>query len=248
MAGLRPGLVTTRVPRAVRSRRSQISTVSGTSPLPLRFVVESNSTIGEASRKLTERPAKRPWPPLSDSQRGRQGHNGIDRKAPAGQRHRESESEGRPRPAARAPIAGPSVTSNMKEHRPKTLNYRLPSPKITISPGRDNRRQHDPRSALSSVTAFVPIGSAAPCRTMRVYAGFWQLTELCGFWHELVSMQALAAESCPRSQCRGQGFDPPAVHQVSLSAVGPILQSRLSSGMLSSGGGGGGDVPLTVEN
>ena len=32
LAGLRPRLVTTRVPRAVRSRRSQISTVSGTSP------------------------------------------------------------------------------------------------------------------------------------------------------------------------------------------------------------------------
>ena len=32
LAGLRPGLVTTRLPRAVRSRRSQISTVSGTSP------------------------------------------------------------------------------------------------------------------------------------------------------------------------------------------------------------------------
>ena len=39
---LRPGLVTTRVPRAVRSRRSQISTVSGTSPssrytVPMRY-------------------------------------------------------------------------------------------------------------------------------------------------------------------------------------------------------------------
>src|ERR1700730_14021392 len=34
LAGFRPGLVTTRFPRAVRSRRSQISTVSGTSPQP----------------------------------------------------------------------------------------------------------------------------------------------------------------------------------------------------------------------
>src|SRR5215216_2968380 len=32
LAGLRPGLVTTRLPRAVRSRRSQISTAIGTSP------------------------------------------------------------------------------------------------------------------------------------------------------------------------------------------------------------------------
>jgi len=32
LAGLRPGLVTTRVSRAVRSRRSQISTVSGSAP------------------------------------------------------------------------------------------------------------------------------------------------------------------------------------------------------------------------
>ena len=32
LAGSRPGLVTTRVPRAVRSRRSQISTAIGTSP------------------------------------------------------------------------------------------------------------------------------------------------------------------------------------------------------------------------
>jgi hypothetical protein len=33
LAGFRPGLVTTRLPRAVRSRRSQISTVNRTSPL-----------------------------------------------------------------------------------------------------------------------------------------------------------------------------------------------------------------------
>jgi len=32
LAGFRPGLVTTRLPRAVRSRRSQISTIRGTSP------------------------------------------------------------------------------------------------------------------------------------------------------------------------------------------------------------------------
>ena len=32
LASLRPRLLTTRVPRAVRRRRSQISTVSGTSP------------------------------------------------------------------------------------------------------------------------------------------------------------------------------------------------------------------------
>src|SRR5712692_7103428 len=32
LAGVRPRLVTTRLPRAVRSRRSQISTISGTSP------------------------------------------------------------------------------------------------------------------------------------------------------------------------------------------------------------------------
>src|SRR5207247_1791515 len=32
LAGFRPGLVTTRLSRAVRSRRSQISTISGTSP------------------------------------------------------------------------------------------------------------------------------------------------------------------------------------------------------------------------
>src|SRR5947207_8096256 len=33
LAGFRPGLVTTRLPRAVRSRRSQISTATGTSPV-----------------------------------------------------------------------------------------------------------------------------------------------------------------------------------------------------------------------
>src|SRR2546427_5244940 len=32
LVGFRPGLVTTRLPRAVRSRRSQISTARGTSP------------------------------------------------------------------------------------------------------------------------------------------------------------------------------------------------------------------------
>ena len=36
LAGFRPGLVTTRLPRAVRSRRSRISTIRGTSPGPGR--------------------------------------------------------------------------------------------------------------------------------------------------------------------------------------------------------------------
>ena len=39
LAGLRPGLVTTRVSRAVRSRRSQISTAIGTSPDPLNDAI-----------------------------------------------------------------------------------------------------------------------------------------------------------------------------------------------------------------
>jgi hypothetical protein len=39
LAGFRPGLVTTRLPRAVRSRRSQISTATGTSPLKIDNLV-----------------------------------------------------------------------------------------------------------------------------------------------------------------------------------------------------------------
>ena len=51
LAGLRPRLVTTRVPRAVRSRRSQISTVSGTSPR-VRAELFEELPPGEAQRRL----------------------------------------------------------------------------------------------------------------------------------------------------------------------------------------------------
>ncbi len=52
LAGLRPRLVTTRVPRAVRSRRSQISTVSGTSPAALQITVPT--ILAWASTRLAQ--------------------------------------------------------------------------------------------------------------------------------------------------------------------------------------------------
>jgi len=52
LAGFRPGLVTTRLPRAVRSRRSQISTAIGTSPRPSS---RSSPRSTENSAKTRER-------------------------------------------------------------------------------------------------------------------------------------------------------------------------------------------------
>ena len=61
LAGLRPGLVTTRVPRAVRSRRSQISTVSGTSPNTAKTMSAGNDPPRRYCRRRSSYAANFNW-------------------------------------------------------------------------------------------------------------------------------------------------------------------------------------------
>src|SRR5256885_6163301 len=65
LAGFRPGLVTTRLPRAVRSRRSQISTAIGTSPLecPLKIKTIVRISGGSRNRRYETRGSSLSSPP-----------------------------------------------------------------------------------------------------------------------------------------------------------------------------------------